>query len=84
MGNIWKWKKVGALDYITESAKRLFADDNISYNLNEYLSIHEAKTYSDVDNYAIKVDNTSSRTEMVKSEFPDLFDNSDNKDYELE
>ena len=32
MGNILKLKKVGALDYITESAKRLFADDNISYN----------------------------------------------------
>ena len=28
--------------------------------------------------------NISSRTEMVKSEFPDLFENSDNKDYELE
>lgn len=70
MGNILKLKKVGALDYITESAKRLFADDNISYNLNEYLSIHEAKTYSDADNYAIKVDVGIYEISKTRRSFP--------------
>lgn len=70
MGNILKLKKVGALNYITASAKQLFADDGIPYNLNEYVSIREAKTYSDTNNYAIKVDVGIYEISKTKLSFP--------------
>lgn len=70
MGNILKLTRPFALNFITRSAKQLFVLHDVPYNLNNDLSIHDAKTYSGDDNHAVKVDIGVYEIQEAKRSFP--------------
>ena len=70
MGNILKLTRPFALNFITRSAKQLFVLHDVPYNLNNDLSIHDAKIYSGDDNHAVKVDIGVYEIQEAKRSFP--------------
>lgn len=70
MGNILELKQSFALKFIDKLSKQLFAENNIPYKLTNNLSIYEAKTYGDGNNYVADVDIGIREISNIKRSFP--------------